>query len=398
MKKILIVICDMKIGGAQRSLLSFLQEFCAQGEAENTEIHLLPLNPVGEYMEQIPEGVRLLTPDHTLRWLGSRMNMKLLAVWFSLRGLAGELLWLGRKALGLHRKELNIQQRVWENWRGLISARKESYDAAIAYIDGIPAYYVMDKVKAKKKVLWLHSDYRMQAYDPDYDRTYYARCDAAVTVSEECRETLCQAFPEYREKTCVLENISSGSILQKSLDGVCPEYADTKGWKLLSVGRLHVQKGMDIAIQAAERLARRGVDFTWLIVGEGSERANLEAMIREKALTARVKLIGSRENPYKYMRECDILVQTSRVEGKSIVLDEAKMLGKPAVVTHYPTVSDAIAQEETGLIVETEPDAIAEGIIRMMQDETLRIRIEENLRHLPKGNEKELRRYIEILF
>lgn len=398
MKKILIVIHDMRIGGAQKSLLSFLQSFAAQGHCADYDVHVLPLNPRGEFLEQIPAGVTVDMPDNTLRWLGQHMSRELLVKHCSLRGLLGEALWVLRKALHLFPKGLNLSQRVWKSWKGLIPASKAQYDVAIAYMDGTPAYYVMDKVQADRKVLWLHSDYQKQEYAPAFDEGYYRNCDAIITVSQECRETLRRAHPAQADKMHVLENISAYAMVKaRSEECGAEEFDGTEGAKLLSVGRLHVQKGMDIAIEAARCLKTQGFAFRWLIVGGGSERPALEQKIAEYGLEKHVLLIGSRQNPYVYMSKCDILVQPSRIEGKSIVLDEAQMLCKPIVVTDYPTVGDSISHGETGWVVHMTGEAIAEGILRMWEDTTLRQSITRRLEGLPKGNEVLVQRYMDTM-
>lgn len=398
MKKVLIVIHDMRIGGAQKSLLSFLQSFAARGHCAEYDVHVLPLNPRGEYLTQIPEGIKVDLPDHPLRWLGQHASVELLTKYFSIRGVLGEGMWLARKALGLFPKGLNLSQRVWHSWKGIIPARKEKYDVAIAYMDGTPGYYVMDKVQAERKVLWLHSDYQKQAYDPSFDEDYYRRSDVVVTVSEECRETLRQAHPAHDGKMHVLENISSFALVKAAgeADGA-EEFNGTEGLRLLTVGRLHRQKGMDLALEAARRLREKEIAFRWLIVGEGSERPVLEKMLADYGLENHVFLLGSRLNPYVYMRKCDILIQPSRIEGKSIVLDEAKMLCKPIVATRYPTVGDAVQHGDTGWVADMTGDAIAGGILHLAENDALRAKIIRNLETLPKGNEELAEQYIETM-
>lgn len=399
MKKILIVIHDMRIGGAQKSLLSFLQCLEADARRAEYEIHLLPLRPEGAFLAQLPPSVIVEMPPRPLRWMGSHLNAALVLKHFSLRGLMGEGLWLLRKMLKCLPKELNAVQKLWHSWHRLIPVCKERYDAAIAYMDGVSCYYVMDKVQAAKKVLWLHSDYQKQGYDAAFDKPYYAGCSCAVTVSEECRETLKRAHGDQAEKMYVLENLSSASlVIQRSQAADCEQFAGYSGLKLVTVGRLHEQKGIDLAVEAANVLMKRGIDFRWLVAGEGSERGRLEAMISRYGLDERFILAGAQSNPYPFMRACDILVQPSRVEGKSIVLDEAKMLCKPIVVTRYPTVNDSICHGETGWITELSALAVAEGILKMAHDTALRQKVISRLEQMPKGNEGMVGEYIRVMF
>ena len=398
MKKVLIVIYDMRIGGAQKSLLSFLQAFSQNKKSSEYQIDVMPFHLTGEFLEQIPEGIGIRQPENVLRWMSTRMSGNLLKRDFSLRGFAGKLIWGMASKLHLLPKTENVQQRLWRVWQWIVPSLKETYDIAISYIDGTANYYVIDKVKASKKILWLHSDYQKQEYDADFDRKFYAACDAAITVSALCRQGLCRAFPEYKDKIIELANISSRKlILDQSVQGECPEYSSNDLLRLLTVGRLHWQKGIDIAVDAAKCLKESGVHFEWLVVGEGAERKRLEQQIAEKGVKDCFRLLGSRSNPYVYIRNCDILVQPSRVEGKSIVLDEAKVLGKPCVVTAYPSAEDAIVHEKTGLLVDIDAQAICGGIRRLVLDEALKNQIIDNVSSCLLDAEKELERYIDIM-
>ena len=88
-------------------------------------------------------------------------------------------------------------------------------------------------------------------------------------------------------------------------------------------------------------------------------------------------LLGARENPYPDIANAKLFVQPSRYEGKSVVLDEAKILATPIVATAYPTVGDQLSNEQEGIIVEMNPNSIAEGIERLIEDTSLRDKIHE---------------------
>lgn len=399
MKKILILIHDMEIGGAQKSLLSFCQALATAEVSQEYEVHLMPVNPTGTFITQLPKYIKLIQPPKALRWMGSPLSGELVRKNFSLRCVLGEALWILRSRLKLFPKNWNLQQRLWSCWRNLVPKLKEQYDVAISYMDGVPNYYVSEKVHANKKTLWFHSEYQKQEYDSRLDRKYYGQCDSIVTISEKCRDCLLMEFPQYHDKIHVLENITSSQMLDEFSRLFYPkEYLEKKCLKILSVGRLNYQKGFDLAIQAAKELEKSGLDFFWWIVGEGAERDTLQNMIEKDGLSHKIQLIGARENPYPYIRYCDILVQPSRLEGKSIVLDEAKLLCKPIVVTNYTTVSASIEHGVSGWVVEMNAHGIAEGLQTLVRDVALRERLVSYLQKQPKGNEEELHKYIDLMF
>ena len=397
MKKVLIVISDMGSGGAQKSLLAFLQCLTGSDAGAGYDIRLMVVDPVGVFMPQLPSQVTQVVAPKELRWLGSHLSKKLFKECFSWRGLVGECRWLLRKRLGLFDKRLNIQQRMWQNWQTLIPEDTEHYDIAISYIDGFPNYYVMDKVQADKKVLWVHNEYRKLGYEPAFDQRFFDACHKIVTISEDCRQCILQEFPQHEEKVSVLENITVGAAVIEQSQAPCEDFEKAAGLKLLSVGRLNEQKGYPLAIGAAKRLQEAGVEFLWLVLGEGPEREKIRQMIEEAGLTKQFVLLGVRPNPYAYMRCCDILVQPSLFEGKYVVLDEAKILCKPIVATNYTTVGASISHGESGWIVDMTDEAVFDGIMRLKEDTVLRQQIVEHLRQLPKGNEQELNAYITVM-
>ena len=398
MKKVLCIVRDMRLGGVPKSLLSFLQCFTISEYAEQYEFHLLVLDPRGELLSQVPQKIKIIQPSKLLRWMSSRMNKNLFKEFWSVCGFCGELRWLVQKTLHIFPKQLNIAQKVWFCWRDLIPEHDEAYDIVVSYQDGESNYYAMDKVVAEKKILWLHSDYQKQGYDPAFDQRYYEACDAVITVSESCRNCFLRTFPQLEEKTYILENITSADhILQRGNETMELEFGQNTSTKILSVGRLNHQKGFDIAIDAAKLLCDAEMDFLWLVVGEGSERENLQQQIDINGVSDCFKLVGAKDNPYTYIKACDLLVQPSRVEGKSIVLDEAKIFCKPIVSTNYSTVNASIEHGRSGWIVDMTPRSLCEGILHVMGDVKLRENLVSYLVTQPKGNIQELRRYVQVM-
>lgn len=399
MKKILILIHDMRIGGAQKSLLSFLQCLSASELRSEYEVDLMVIDPAGAFLEQIPEHIRILPPPEELRWCGTALNKTLIQKHFTMSSFLGECSWLIRKTLKRFDRELNLQQRLWYSWHKRIPALQTQYDVAISYMDGVPNYFVSEKVSADKTVLWVHSEYQKQGYDPAYDRRFFEKADGIVTISENCKQCILKDFPDLQNKLFVLENITfSQTVIDKSNQFRCPEFQGIEQLKLLSVARLNPQKGIDLAVEAAVLLKEKGISFLWLVAGDGPEREKLQAQIDKAGLTDQFHLLGSRDNPYVYMKACDILVQPSRVEGKSIVLDEAMILEKPIVATNYTSVVDSLTHGDTGWIVDMTPEGIAQGILTIWQDEKLRQSLQTNLQAQPKEDRLLLQRYIDVMF
>lgn len=230
-------------------------------------------------------------------------------------------------------------------------------------------------------------------YVATFDNSYYEKADKICTISDICKNVLIDNFPKEKEKITVVENISSSRLIKQQAD-ILPhsvksadEFFNDKSFKIISIGRLSEQKGFDYAIDSAKLLKQNNIDFHWYIIGEGPLREKLEKQINENGLDGIVKLIGLRANPYPYIKNADIFVMTSRYEGKSIALDEAKILCKPIVVTKYPTVFDSIKDGVNGKLVDLTPQHIADGIRILYENTSLRNLFVENLSKEQCGNE-----------
>lgn len=293
-----------------------------------------------------------------------------------------------------------MDQVLWEIWRDEIPVHDKQYDAAISYIEGIPNYYVLEKIKAARKIIWVHNEYSKLGYNADYDLTYFQNADAIVTISELCRSCLINTFPSIASKFHVLENLTDPSLIKKMAEQEIDDPQFTiqyDGLKILSIGRLHPQKQFDLAIKAARIIKDSGIRFKWYIIGEGSLRHELEQQIRESLLTEDVLLLGVRKNPYSYMKLCDIVVQSSLYEGKSIVVDEAKILNKPIVATRYETVYDVIADYKTGVISDMTPKSLAASILEVYSNISLRELLINNLSKERNDNVKDIQKYIKVI-
>lgn len=123
----------------------------------------------------------------------------------------------------------------------------------------------------------------------------------------------------------------------------------------------------------------------------------LEEKIGQYGLQKDFILLGVQANPYPYMKAGDIYVQTSRFEGYCLTLTEARILNRPCVATNFDVVYDQMVQSENGLVVEMTPEAVAEGILRLMRDPALYAHIRQYQQSEGKGNEGEIQRVFRIL-
>lgn len=267
------------------------------------------------------------------------------------------------------------------------------YDVAIAYQGGRCIYYIAEQIDADIKIGYVHSNYSVNETDfmlKPSDSKYFPKMNNIVTISQVCLESLWSEFPALKDHCLVIENICSPKMIA-TLAEQGPSYDDDfKGVRIVSMGRFDIHiKGMDLAIEACQELKYKGLKFRWYWLGEGEQRFILEDMIKTAGVQDVFILLGAKINPYPYIKDADIYVQPSRIEGKSVALDEVKALYRPIVVTEFGSVYDQFTDEQNALIAKMEPKAIANKIERLIKELDTRKRLIATLQNEKVGNEEQ---------
>ena len=391
-QKLLFIMDTFPLGGISKSLLALLNEL----DYSKYEIDMLLMRQEGIFVPMIPRQVTLLPEPLPMEFRDphpKNLLRNLLRLpfheWLKWAGFSMKCCF-ARIVGGLHR---HIQ--VMDTWLGHNTPSvNKHYDAAIAYQGGRCIYYLVEKIDAKVKIGYVHTDYKMSEVDymlKPTDKCYFPRLSAIVTISQ---KSLIEEFPEIANKINVIENICSPRLIRSLANDPIHDYDEglDVGVRIVTMGRFDIQvKGIDIAIAAAKILRTEGVKFRWYFVGDGNQRPKVEKLISDNALQEDFILLGAKANPYPYIRQCDIYVQPSRYEGKSVALDEVKALQKPVVVTNFSTVYDQFIDGKTALICEMTPTDVANKIKRLIEDKALRNSLVSNLQQEKVGNEEQAR-------
>lgn len=165
---------------------------------------------------------------------------------------------------------------------------------------------------------------------------------------------------------------------------------------LLSIGRFCEAKNYDNVPDICKRITEKGIDVKWYIIGYGDDTL-IRQKIKDAGMENHVVILGKRDNPYPYIKACDIYVQPSRYEGKSVTVREAQMLCKPVVVTNYPTASSQIKNGVDGIIVPMDNDGCAKGLAKVILDKDMQKRLTDYLKTHDYGNESEVEKIYQLL-
>ncbi|MEG1871110.1 MAG: glycosyltransferase, partial [Peptostreptococcaceae bacterium] len=269
-----------------------------------------------------------------------------------------------------YKGKVNNEQILYKSHKSILPRLSKEYDVAIGYAQGMPTYYIIDKVMAKKKISWINCDYANTKYDKNFDKQYYEKLNHIVVVSNTIESSVIKLWPEYREKINMVLDIIDPKLITQMANMKIDVYPNKNQINILTVGRLVIHhKGYDLAVKGAKILKDKGINFKWFVLGEGEDRKNIESLITQLGLQNEFILLGEDDNPYPYMKECDLYVQPSRKEGFGLTVMEAKILRKPIVCTNFNTASELLKDEIDGVIVEQSPEGISLGIQQYLDNE-----------------------------
>lgn len=380
-KNILIVFTGaMELGGIERSLLGFMDAI----DYDRYNVDLFLYAHHGIWFPLINKKVNLLPEVRELAYLRESFveKIKHRCYYSAFRRLKDQI---------MYRHQRIPHYITWADiMRKKAPVLEKEYDLAIGFYR--PFDFIKEKVRAKVKVGWIHTDYSSCEKDRSEEiRNDFKGLDYIAAVSDKCRDTFCSQFPEFAEKCIVIENILSEDFIktQAEVRDVEAEMPHDGSLRFLSVGRYCRAKNFDNIPDICSRLIQKGINITWYIIGYGTDEALINKKILESGMKEHVIVLGRKDNPYPYFKACDFYIQPSRYEGKCVAVREAQMLGKPVIITDYPTSASQVRNGIDGVIVPLENEACARGIAETIGNQGLIRSILENESKTDYSNVKE---------
>lgn len=365
-KRIFINLHYLELGGAEKALLGLLEAI----DKNRYEVDLFLNQHTGAFMPLIPAGINLLPEIPAYAALERPIS-------YSIR----------------HRLWGSVLRRAYRKWKFNRYLKKNNgcsagashiymnteisylpdlhylgeYDMAVSFLD--PPHIVQDKVLAKKKIEWIHTDFASVKYDSELTFDRWSRNDYIISISEDVTRSFLSLFPELSPKLRLIENIISPAFVRHQAEEETADHESRQvDFKFCSIGRLNAEaKNFKSIPEIASLLKSMGLKFTWQIIGPGDPAFLLE-LIDKHAVGDEVQLLGARNNPYPYIAACDIYVQPSLYEGKSIAVREAQILCKPVLITDYPTSQSQVTNGVDGIICRNDNKMIANAIYDLATD------------------------------
>ncbi len=392
-KRIFIAMQYMEIGGVERSLVGLLDAL----DYRRVEVDLFLYRHSGELMGLIPPEVNLL-PEVAAYTTLTRPIADIVReghVGIALGRLRArhEARRFGRRAGPEAGENYSVYQYVADATTPLLpDVGRGVYDLAISFI--APHNIVRDRVRARRKVAWIHTDYSGVAIDVARELPVWDSFDVIAAISADARERFLATVPVAPSKVVVVENILSVEAVRRQAALEHPLLEG--GVKLLTVGRFCYPKAFDNAVRICAGLVAGGLPVKWYAIGYG-DRAPIERAIGECGMEEHFIVLGKKANPYPWIAACDIYVQPSRYEGKAVTVREAQVLGRPVVITAFATSRSQLRDGVDGVIVPMDIEGAVSGIRSLVENRELLQTLSQNTAASDYSNAGEVEKIYQLL-
>lgn len=384
----MIVNNNMKIGGIQKSLYNLLWAI-----HDEYKITLLLFEKRGDLLKDLPSDVKVITCSSWFRYLGlsqaeTNGSLKHMLIRGGLAALS--------KTFGRH-----IAMRLVLNTeRGL----SKEYDCAISFMHseddhlfyGGTNEFVLYKTKARRKAAFLHCDYVKAGGNSPHNNKLYRQFEYIAACSEGCRREFLKVLPELEKRCITVRNCHCYDVIRKMAEDDPVQY-DNNMCNILFVGRLGAEKGVDRGIRALDHAVKKGYSAVLHVVGNGQEMNSLKNLVKELNLTHLVHFYGEQSNPYRYMRNADLLLLPSYHEAAPMVIDEAVSLGLPVLTTKTTSTLEMVLKRNAGWECENSQEGLNQSLEEILKTPNTLQRIKECLNDHSSDNEEAIKQFRKLV-
>lgn len=395
--RIIILMHYLELGGAEMALIGLLNAL----DPDRVDVDLFIYSHQGPLMRFIPRWVNLLPEVRAYSMIERQMGEALRYGQFGV--VAGRMLARMRhrryiRAAHFSGDDGSIMQYVGNCVTPVLPKINPDieYDLCISFLN--PHNIGRDKVHARRRLAWIHTDYSTVHVNPALELPVWGAYDYIVAISPEVRNSFIRTFPKLESKIIDIENILSSDFVRRRAEEAYVAEEFSGSVNLLSIGRFCTAKNYDNVPDIARRIVESGIGgLKWYIIGYGGDEALIRRKISEAGMEENVILLGKKENPYPYIKACDIYVQPSRYEGKSVTVREAQMLCKPVAVTAYPTAASQIRDGIDGIIVPLDNEGCARALAEFIKDKEKQNSLIEYCKNNDFGNRTEVEKIYNLL-
>lgn len=351
--RILFVNDEMTMGGVARILNNLLKQL----DQEKYSIDLLVLNPHGDLMKEIPEGIRVLKSDPFFRAVDvnltdSLRNYRISDVWRK------AILIAYMKSGWIIPKLKTLRKRILDT----------EYDIEFSAKEGFCTIFVAAG-NSQRKLNWVQVDYSQQNYSRNHMRLMIEslkNIDMNIACSIPVAKAYSTMFETDRIK--VVHNFIDDRKIRALSDSEPILTMEPEELNLISVARFHPQKGLDRLLEAFAQLRTVVRDARLYLIGDGELKTQLVQLASDLWLQDSIEFLGMQANPYPLIRQADLFVMSSIYEGYPTIVIESMLCSTPVLTTAVSGVDEQITQDEDGWIVENSTEALSAKLLDLCQD------------------------------
>jgi len=376
-KKILIRIGSLRHGGAEKVLVTFLKNI----PPDKYEVDLLINLYSGIYIKEVPSWVNV----------------------FYL--LKGEMITTNKPHEIPVKAYRVLYQKMFLWFPALLYKfilKDKKYDIELAAIHGMYKEILSSPQKNTKKIIWVQNDiFNLKEYTPDVIREFF-KFDKILVISNKLQEEMHKLAENAKERQSVVKifnPIDRQDTLKKANVEISDYPFDNNIPTFVSVGTVYPQKGYDRLLEVHKKLLDEGLKHQLIIIGDGFDLNNIQALLHKLELQETAKMLGFRSNPYPYLKKADFYVMSSRHEGFPTIIAEALILKKPICATDISGIKDLLQDGKLGIITPNSEEGIYEGMKKFLTDSTLSAHYKKEIEQtdLPFVLEKSVRHLQEII-
>lgn len=367
--KILIAVTDCDVGGITTAAYNLCNELYRRGH----NVTLLDMSNSRKAEDFLPESVeKKYLSGLSKYWKLTAKTVK------QAKGFK-KLFLLGLASI----KKLSNRHGLWHR---IIFRRikDERYDVSIAFRQCAPCYYfVLKKIQAAKKLAFIHGDVQFMGGNEKSFLPYMDQFDKVAYVSDAVKEGFVAAYPSLAQNAITIYNILDFNFIIQSAQAQGDVVFDENKINIVTVSRIeNASKGTDRIVWVCKKLKEHGiVDFSWYVIGDGPDYVACVQQAKEFGLTDELYFLGSKENPYPYIRQSDFSVLPTKGESFGLVVLESLILHKPVVVCEYPALKELFEDDVTGRVTKQDVESLYEAIYTMITDRAIREKYTLNCSH-----------------
>jgi len=359
-KKMLILIPVLRPGGVERATLNFIRHM-----KDHFEIELLLLNKDGTWMNKLPDEIRVVNfSDDFKNFFTNDGSAR-----YPVKNIISSII---KKSVVRFYHVTGIFKCKFNKIINKLPKIEENYDLVIC---STGAYYplteiALEKINANKKFVFYHEDIT-RVYVPRYIKKNIFKFDKIFCVSASISKKMQEKFKRYKDKIDYQYNFLDTEKIKEESKG--EKVTLSKNFNFVSVSRISPEKAITRSIKVFGKLKNKGYNFHWTIIGDGPDLGKCKKLVKKLNLTAEITFLGSKSNPYAYIKAADMLLLLSYFESFGIVIAEAFTLGTPVLATKMISSKEVVG--EHGIICDNNSKGIYKAL-KMILTDKLKINLE----------------------